>query len=167
MCALIVEQKNARLFDSPEFLSTWLWLFECDSKEKYLTLKATMLFWCPCSSPPIVLENTSNVHTAGTKTHTDPSLSSPASQSTPHLEANTSHMLTEKVRSLDTVWTIFLSLPKEVSQLLFPHYLWQDPSSPVTTDTDSSVSCKDPEDIPTFDEWKRKVMEVEKEKSKI
>ncbi|KAM9349618.1 SUN domain-containing ossification factor [Symphorus nematophorus] len=41
----------------------------------------------------------------------------------------------------------------------------KDPSSPVTPDTDSSVSSKDPEDIPTFDEWKRKVMEVEKEKT--
>ncbi|XP_041805585.1 SUN domain-containing ossification factor-like isoform X2 [Chelmon rostratus] len=90
------------------------------------------------SSPPIVLENTSNVHTAGTKTHTDPPLSSPAGHGTQHLdlEANTSHMLEE-----------------------------QDLRSPVTTDTDSSVSSKDPEDIPTFDEWKRKVMEVEKEKT--
>lgn len=88
------------------------------------------------SSPPVVLENTSNVHTAGTKTHIDPSLSSPASPSTQHLESNTSHMLKE-----------------------------QDLNSPVTADTDSSVSSKDPEDIPTFDEWKRKVMEVEKEKT--
>ncbi|XP_070830668.1 SUN domain-containing ossification factor-like [Chaetodon trifascialis] len=87
-------------------------------------------------SPPIVLENTSNVHTGGTKTHTDPPLSPPAGHGTQHLEANTSHTLTE-----------------------------QDLSSPVTTDTDSSVSSKDPEDIPTFDEWKRKVMEVEKEKT--
>ncbi|KAF3699045.1 Dynamin-1 [Channa argus] len=39
----------------------------------------------------------------------------------------------------------------------------EDLSSPVTADTDSSVSSKDPEDIPTFDEWKRK--EVEKEKT--
>uniref|UniRef100_A0A3B3ZZN7 SUN domain-containing protein n=1 Tax=Periophthalmus magnuspinnatus TaxID=409849 RepID=A0A3B3ZZN7_9GOBI len=31
--------------------------------------------------------------------------------------------------------------------------------------TDSNVGSKDPEDIPTFDEWKRKVMEVEKEKT--
>lgn len=53
-----------------------------------------------------------------------------------------------------------------MSQLWFPHYLGQAPSSPVAADTDPSVSCKDPEDIPTFDEWKRKVMEVEKEKSK-
>lgn len=88
------------------------------------------------SSPPIVLENTSNVHTAGTKTDSDSPLSSAATHSSQHLEVNTSHM------------------PKE-----------QDPSSPVTTDTDSVVSNKDPEDIPTFDEWKRKVMEVEKEKT--
>lgn len=90
------------------------------------------------SSPPVVLENTSNAHTAGTKIHTEPPLGSPTGHSTQHLEANTSHMLKE-----------------------------QDLSSPVTTDTDSSVSSKDPEDIPTFDEWKRKMMEVEKEKSKI
>lgn len=32
--------------------------------------------------------------------------------------------------------------------------------------TSSVTSPKDPEDIPTFDEWKKKVMEVEKEKSK-
>uniref|UniRef100_H2SYM5 SUN domain-containing ossification factor-like n=1 Tax=Takifugu rubripes TaxID=31033 RepID=H2SYM5_TAKRU len=31
--------------------------------------------------------------------------------------------------------------------------------------SDPTVSCKDPEDIPTFDEWKRKMMEVEKEKT--
>nr|XP_046265404.1 SUN domain-containing ossification factor-like isoform X3 [Scatophagus argus] len=88
-------------------------------------------------SPPVVLENTSSVNTAGAKTHTDPPLSSPASHSTQHLEANTSHMLKEQ----------------------------QDLSSTVTTETDSTVSGKDPEDIPTFDEWKRKVMEVEKEKT--
>jgi hypothetical protein len=33
-------------------------------------------------------------------------------------------------------------------------------------DPTSVASPKDPEDIPTFDEWKKKVMEVEKEKSK-
>ena len=33
-------------------------------------------------------------------------------------------------------------------------------------ETDPSGASKDPEDIPTFDEWKRKMMEVEKEKSK-
>lgn len=88
------------------------------------------------SSPPIVLENTSNVHTAGTKTHTDPPLSPQTDHSTQHLETNASHTLKE-----------------------------QDPSSPVTTGTDSSVSGKDPEDIPTFDEWTRKMMEVENEKT--
>lgn len=129
--------------------------------------KATMLSPPLTSSPPVVLENTSNAHTAGTKIHTEPPLGSPTGHSTQHLEANTSHMLKEQVRNSDTMWTIFLSLPKEVSQLSFSHYLWQDLSSPVTTDTDSSVSSKDPEDIPTFDEWKRKMMEVEKEKSKI
>ncbi|XP_074545198.1 SUN domain-containing ossification factor isoform X2 [Halichoeres trimaculatus] len=88
------------------------------------------------SSPPIVLENTSNAHTTGTQTHTAPPLSPSASQSSQHLETNTSHKLKE-----------------------------QDLSSPAATDTDSSVSSKDPEDIPTFDEWKRKVMEVEKGKT--
>nr|XP_012779005.2 SUN domain-containing ossification factor isoform X2 [Maylandia zebra] len=88
------------------------------------------------SSPPIVLENTSNVHTAGTKVHTDVPLSSPAGHGTQHLESNVSHTLKEA-----------------------------DLSSPGTTDTDSSVSTKDPEDIPTFDEWKRKMMEVENEKT--
>ncbi|XP_030608044.1 SUN domain-containing ossification factor isoform X3 [Archocentrus centrarchus] len=84
------------------------------------------------SSPPIVLENTSNAHTAGTKTQTD----LPVSSSPVHLEANVSHKLKE-----------------------------QDLNSPGTTDTDSAVNSKDPEDIPTFDEWKRKMMEVEKEKT--
>ncbi|XP_017275832.1 SUN domain-containing ossification factor isoform X2 [Kryptolebias marmoratus] len=85
------------------------------------------------NSPPPFLENTFNAHTAGTKTLTDPPLSSPAVHSTKHLEANTSHK--------------------------------QDAGSPVTSDTDPPASSKDPEDIPTFDEWKRKMMEVEKEKT--
>ncbi|XP_041848143.1 SUN domain-containing ossification factor-like isoform X2 [Melanotaenia boesemani] len=87
-------------------------------------------------SPPLVLDNTSNAHTTGTKTHSDPPLSPPAVHDTKYLEANTSHMLKE-----------------------------QDLSSPVAADTDPSASSKDPEDIPTFDEWKRKMMEVEKEKT--
>ncbi|XP_029380464.1 SUN domain-containing ossification factor isoform X2 [Echeneis naucrates] len=87
-------------------------------------------------SPSTVLENTSNVHITGTKTHADPHLTSPPSHSTQHLEANTSLELKE-----------------------------QDLSSHVTTDTDSTQSNKDPEDIPTFDEWKRKMMEVEKKKT--
>ncbi|CAJ1071716.1 SUN domain-containing ossification factor-like isoform X1 [Xyrichtys novacula] len=88
------------------------------------------------SSPPVVLENTSNAHTAGTNTQTAPPLTPPTGQSSQHPDTNTSHRLRE-----------------------------QDLSSPAATDTDSSVSSKDPEDIPTFDEWKRKVMEVEKEKT--
>ncbi|XP_049338814.1 SUN domain-containing ossification factor isoform X2 [Astyanax mexicanus] len=35
----------------------------------------------------------------------------------------------------------------------------------VTPETDPSVPHKDPEDIPTFDEWKKKMMEEENEKS--
>ncbi|XP_018532874.1 SUN domain-containing ossification factor isoform X2 [Lates calcarifer] len=88
-------------------------------------------------SPPMVLENTSNAHTAGTKTHTDPPLSTLAGHGTQPLEVNTSHTLRAE----------------------------QDQSPPGTADTDSSTSSKDPEDIPTFDEWKRKMMEVEKEKT--
>nr|XP_020506741.1 SUN domain-containing ossification factor-like isoform X1 [Labrus bergylta] len=81
------------------------------------------------SSPPIVLENTSNVHTPGTQTHASTPLSTPDGQGS----HTSSHRLKE-----------------------------QDLSS--TADTDSSVSSsKDPEDIPTFDEWTRKMMEVEKE----
>ncbi|XP_054481085.1 SUN domain-containing ossification factor-like isoform X2 [Anoplopoma fimbria] len=88
------------------------------------------------SSPPIVLENTSNVHTAGTKTHSDPPLTSETGHSTQHLEANASYV------------------PME-----------EDLSSSVTKGPDSSVISKDPEDIPTFDEWTRKMMEVENEKT--
>lgn len=57
--------------------------------------------FCSHSSPPIVLENTSNVHTAGTKTHTDQALSPPAAHGTEHLETNTSHGLEEQVRLSD------------------------------------------------------------------
>ncbi|XP_019733491.1 SUN domain-containing ossification factor-like isoform X2 [Hippocampus comes] len=83
--------------------------------------------------PPVVLENMSNVHTTGTKTHSDP----PSAQAGQHLDGNLSHTLNE-----------------------------QDASAAVIGDADPSVSGKDPEDIPTFDEWKRKMMEVENEKSK-
>uniref|UniRef100_A0A2K6NBB6 SUN domain-containing ossification factor n=1 Tax=Rhinopithecus roxellana TaxID=61622 RepID=A0A2K6NBB6_RHIRO len=40
-----------------------------------------------------------------------------------------------------------------------------DYTKPGDIDPTSVTSPKDPEDIPTFDEWKKKVMEVEKEKS--
>ncbi|XP_054443731.1 SUN domain-containing ossification factor isoform X2 [Pteronotus mesoamericanus] len=40
-----------------------------------------------------------------------------------------------------------------------------DYTKPEEIDPTSVTSPKDPEDIPTFDEWKKKVMEVEKEKS--
>lgn len=36
----------------------------------------------------------------------------------------------------------------------------------ITKEVDPSVPPKDQEDIPTFDEWKKKMMEVEIEKSK-
>ncbi|XP_063742504.1 SUN domain-containing ossification factor-like isoform X2 [Eleginops maclovinus] len=88
------------------------------------------------SSPPIVLENTSNVHTAGTKTHTDQPLIPPVAHGTEHLEAGALHKLEE-----------------------------QDPRPPAVTGTDSSASSKDPEDIPTFEEWSRKMMEMENGKT--
>lgn len=69
--------------------------------------------------------------------------------------------------SCGVFFRFFPPLSEEVFQLSFPHYLWQDLSSPVSADADSTASSKDPEDIPTFDEWKRKMMEVEKEKSTI
>lgn len=37
--------------------------------------------------------------------------------------------------------------------------------TPLPKEVDSSTPTKDPEDIPTFDEWKKKMMEVEIEKS--
>nr|XP_061786988.1 SUN domain-containing ossification factor-like [Nerophis lumbriciformis] len=77
--------------------------------------------------PPLILENMSNAHTTGTKSHTDPS---PGAQ---HQDGNMSHSLKEEDLS--------------------------------AVDTDLSGTSKDPEEIPTFDEWKRKVMEVEKEKT--
>lgn len=39
-------------------------------------------------------------------------------------------------------------------------------SVPVSTETDPALPSKDAEDIPTFDEWKKIMMEVENEKSK-
>ncbi|XP_062337175.1 SUN domain-containing ossification factor-like [Osmerus eperlanus] len=89
---------------------------------------------CDLSSVPVVLENTSNVHGGGTKSHTEPPLVQ-TSQDSSALGTNTSHLLEE-----------------------------QGLSSHIPTETDPSLASKDPEDIPTFDEWKRKMMEVEKEK---
>lgn len=43
---------------------------------------------------------------------------------------------------------------------------YTDYKKPGETDPAPVTGPKDPEDIPTFDEWKKKVMEVEKEKSK-
>ncbi|XP_010866802.3 SUN domain-containing ossification factor isoform X2 [Esox lucius] len=88
-------------------------------------------------SLPIVLENASNVLGKGTKTDMDSPLSQ-AGQSSVGLApgVNTSHMLKE-----------------------------QDLSSHSAPETDPSVAAKDAEDIPTFDEWKKKMMEVEKERT--
>ncbi|XP_049604204.1 SUN domain-containing ossification factor isoform X2 [Syngnathus scovelli] len=82
--------------------------------------------------PPVILENMSNAHTTGTKTHSDP----PNAQAAQRLDDSVSHPLNG-----------------------------QDLNIAVTVDTDPTVNSKDPEDIPTFDEWKRKMMEVENEKT--
>lgn len=58
----------------------------------------TIICFSSHTSLPVTLENTSNAHTTGTETHTDPPMGSPAGQ---HLEANTSHMLKEQVRNSD------------------------------------------------------------------
>ncbi|XP_056277079.1 SUN domain-containing ossification factor-like isoform X2 [Pseudoliparis swirei] len=60
----------------------------------------------------------------------------PLTSQTQHLEANASYVLKE-----------------------------QDLSAHVTQGTDTTLISKDPEDIPTFDEWTRKMMEVENEKT--
>uniref|UniRef100_A0A4W5P6G3 SUN domain-containing ossification factor n=1 Tax=Hucho hucho TaxID=62062 RepID=A0A4W5P6G3_9TELE len=89
------------------------------------------------TSLPVVLENTSNALGKGTKTDIDPHLAKEGQASMGLAQgANASHMLKE-----------------------------QDLSSNITTETDPSVATKDPEDIPTFDEWKKKMMEVETEKT--
>ncbi|XP_057714359.1 SUN domain-containing ossification factor-like isoform X6 [Corythoichthys intestinalis] len=83
--------------------------------------------------PPVVLENMSNAHTAGTEIQIHPSSKVQGSQ---HRDRNISHSLNK-----------------------------QDVNSAVTIETHPSINNKDPEDIPTFDEWKRKIMEVENEKT--
>ncbi|XP_041752385.2 SUN domain-containing ossification factor-like [Coregonus clupeaformis] len=89
------------------------------------------------TSLPVVLENTSNALGKGTKTDIVPPLAQAGQASVGLAQgANTSHMLNE-----------------------------QDLSSHITTETDPSVATKDPEDNPTFDEWRKKMMEVEKEKT--
>uniref|UniRef100_A0A8C7H0D6 SUN domain-containing ossification factor n=2 Tax=Oncorhynchus kisutch TaxID=8019 RepID=A0A8C7H0D6_ONCKI len=89
------------------------------------------------TSLPVVLENTSNALGKGTKTDIDP----PPAQAGQALVglaqgANASHMLKE-----------------------------QGLNSHIATETVPSVATKDPEDNPTFDEWKKKMMEVETEKT--
>lgn len=55
-----------------------------------------------------------------------------------------------------------------MKSVIFWHFFQSsDLVKPGETDATPAVNPKDPEDIPTFDEWKKKVMEVEKEKSKI
>ncbi|KAJ8376365.1 hypothetical protein SKAU_G00069450 [Synaphobranchus kaupii] len=85
------------------------------------------------------IENSSSTHGSrtGTKTDLDSSLP-PVEQEVPELDqgTNASHMPEEETQTAE---------------------------APVTKETDPSVPSK--EDIPTFDEWKKKVMEVEKEKS--
>ncbi|KAI1892019.1 hypothetical protein AGOR_G00149680 [Albula goreensis] len=85
------------------------------------------------------IENGSSTHGRGTGTRTDLDSSHPhVDPDVPELDQgpSTSHMPDEET---------------------------QTDEAPVTKETDPSVPGK--EDIPTFDEWKKKVMEVEKEKS--
>ncbi|KAG5850030.1 hypothetical protein ANANG_G00077940 [Anguilla anguilla] len=85
------------------------------------------------------VENSSSTHGSrtGTKTELDSSL--------PHVE--------QEVPELDQ-GTNASHMPEEEAEA---------DEAPVAKETDPSVPSK--EDIPTFDEWKKKVMEVEKEKS--
>ncbi|XP_070304914.1 SUN domain-containing ossification factor isoform X1 [Salvelinus sp. IW2-2015] len=89
------------------------------------------------TSLPVVLENTSNALGKGTKTDIDPPPAQAGQASVGLAQvANASHMLKE---------------PGLISH--------------IATETDPSVATKDPEDNPTFDEWKKKMMEVETEKT--
>lgn len=118
--------------------------------------------FCVHDRPPLVLENTSNVHTTGTIIHADPPLSPPAAPADRHLDSNMSRKLTEPSVSGSGR---YLTCLEEKCLILSSLRQGLSPPGP-TSDTESSGS-KEPEDIPTFDEWKRKMMEVEKEKSKI
>ncbi|KAL0966271.1 hypothetical protein UPYG_G00293210 [Umbra pygmaea] len=86
-------------------------------------------------SLPVVLENTSNVLGKGTKTDIDPPLSQAGQSSAGPAQGINASNMNQGV------------------------------SSQIATEIEPRVANKDAEDIPTFDEWKKKQMEVEKEKT--
>lgn len=55
---------------------------------------------------------------------------------------------------------------KNIRNWCFLSFFQKDYKKTGEIDPTSVITPKDPGDIPTFDEWKKKVMEVEKEKSK-
>lgn len=88
------------------------------------------LFLCFRSSPPMVLENSSNAHAAGTKSHTDPPLTSSVGQSAQQPEANMSHALDEQVGKFGTGWELFLhqrTCPSSPFLIIFSR-AWAPPS---------------------------------------
>ncbi|KAL6491154.1 hypothetical protein MHYP_G00014990 [Metynnis hypsauchen] len=105
-----------------------------------------------CTSASIAAVSTTTACEAGDSPSYDVDLSS----SLPMVLENTSTPGTGKgtKASLDRVnqGTNVSSMPK-------------DPNVHATTETDPSVPNKDQEDIPTFDEWKKIMLEVENEKS--
>ncbi|XP_053485766.1 SUN domain-containing ossification factor isoform X2 [Ictalurus furcatus] len=103
-----------------------------------------------CSSPPVSPVSPSAACDAGENPSYDADLSLPSvleNSSTPGTGKSTKASL-----SRATQGTNASSMLKEQNV-------------PVSTEADPSLPSKDPEDIPTFDEWKKIMMEVENEKS--
>ncbi|RXM92315.1 SUN domain-containing ossification factor [Acipenser ruthenus] len=92
----------------------------------------------PTSLSEELVENISSppARERGTKTDLDPKLTRVGKETSRDHSSNTSH----EIKNVD---------PRKVGEI----------------DPTAVQPSKDPEDIPTFDEWKKKVLEVEKEKS--
>ncbi|XP_058887387.1 SUN domain-containing ossification factor isoform X5 [Acipenser ruthenus] len=92
----------------------------------------------PSSLSEELVENISSppARERGTKTDLDPKLTRVGKETSRDHSSNTSH----EIKNVD---------PRKVGEI----------------DPTAVQPSKDPEDIPTFDEWKKKVLEVEKEKS--
>uniref|UniRef100_A0A4W5KWD8 SUN domain-containing protein n=1 Tax=Hucho hucho TaxID=62062 RepID=A0A4W5KWD8_9TELE len=86
-------------------------------------------------SLPVVLEKLNNARGKGTKTDIDPPVAQAGHAS--------------------------VGLPQGANT----SHMHKGLSSHIATEKDPNVATKDAEDIPTFDEWKKKIMEVEKEKT--